>query len=381
MQATFVLLALSSVPDLFGYGARGLGMASTLTATAAGGEAVYYNPANLAFSKHPSFSVGFHWADAYLSIGGESRDAEASPATTISFDVPLPFTGALAERLTLGFGFVLPVGAVLVADIPRPVEPRFVRIDRRADTVSLMGALGVRVLDDLAIGAGFIALAELEGAIDVAPNENGRIGTEVRDQLVADYALTVGASYRMDAWAFGLVFRDESAAEFELPITAELGEQFPLPIPRLDVSGTAQFDPRQLVAAATWRLMESLALSGSIGWEQWSRYENPIVYTAVPPGYPAQPAPNFHDVVTGRIAGELTLGVGEAWLIPRAGIAVSPSPVPADSNSRYLDAIQVVPAAGLGLRYGRFRADGAVQAKILDGGWVLATALELGVAL
>ncbi len=375
-----MLLALASVPDLFGYGARGLATASTLTATASGVEAVYYNPANLAFSKHPSFSVGFQWSGSFMSIDGRGIDAEATPATTIGFEVPLPFKGALAERLTLGFGFVLPVGAVLVADIPRPAEPRFVRLDRRADTVSLMGGLGIRVLDGLAFGAGFIALAELEGAIDVAPNETGRIGTQVRDQLVADYALIAGASYRISGWAFGLVFRDESAAEFALPINAQLGDQFPLPIPELDVSGTAQFDPRQLAAAATWRVLPSLALSFSATWEGWSRYKNPIVYTAVPPGFPEQPAPNFRDIFTSRFGGELTLDFGDISILPRAGFGVSPSPVREDMR-RYLDGIHFIVAGGGGLRAGFFRADIAAQAKILDGGAVLATALELGVEL
>src|SRR5688572_17411991 len=95
---SIALLMTASVPDLFGYGARGVGTASTLTATASAHEAVYYNPANLAFSKHPSFSIGFQWSDFYLSVDGRPQNDPAAPATLIGFDVPLPFRGALEDR-------------------------------------------------------------------------------------------------------------------------------------------------------------------------------------------------------------------------------------------------------------------------------------------
>lgn len=407
MLGSVALLLVASAPDLFGYGARGLATASTLTATAAGGEAVYYNPANLAFSKRASFGVGFQWADFYLRIDGRDEDASAAPATTITFDVPLPFKGTLAERLTLGFGFVLPVGSILTADIPRPGTPRFVRLDHRAETVSLMGALGVRVLDELAIGGGFIALSELEGDIAVAPNESGRIGTQVKDQLVADFAAVLGATYRLDGWAFSVVFRDESTASFELPIRADLGDQFPLPIPDLAISGTAQFDPRQLIGAASGRIFSSWVGSLSIGWENWSRYRNPIVYTAVPEGFPAQPEPGFRDTVTLRVGAEYSLEYDEFSIIPRAGFGISPSPVPEQTGlHNYLDSTRLIFAGGGGLRYGGLRIDAGIQAQYLPdrvetkdasitvpedlagrartvrhSGVVLATAIEVGVEL
>lgn len=359
--------AIASAPDLFGYGARGSAMAGTLTATASGHEAVYYNPAALAFAERASFSLGYQWAGFVLEIDGESIDVDSAPALVIGFDVPLPFRGALADRLTLGFGFVLPQSTILVADIPHPGTPRFVRLETRAQTVTLMGALGVRLFEDLAIGAGFIALSELRGAIDVAPNDARRIGTTVKDELVADYAPVLGVIYRpLEALSLGLVFRGESAADFSLPITAELGDRFPIVIPRLDVSGTAQYDPPELAVAASLGATDELLVSAAIVYEAWSRFENPIVFTAVPSDFPAQPDPNFSDVVTARAGAELNLRLDGWNLLPRAGLAFSPSPVPEQTGfHNYLDNSRIIVAAGTGVRAYSFRIDLALQWHIL----------------
>lgn len=360
-------LARASVPDLLGFGARGAAMAGTLTSTASGHEAVYYNPAALAFSQQPSFFLGFQWADFYLSIDGKSVDVSSAPTTLIGFDIPLALRGPLERRLSLGFGFVLPHHAVLVADIPAPGTPHFVRFENRTQTVSIMGALGVRILDQLALGAGFIALSELRGAIDVAPNDAGRIGAEVRDELVADYALIAGAVLAPSPeWSFGLIFRDESSATFDLPITADLGDDFPIEIPALDISGTAQFDPRQLGVAASWRPTPSVLLALDVVYQQWSRFPTPIAYAAVPANFPPQPSPGFSDVVAIRAGAEGRFRFDDLRVVPRGGVAFEPSPVPEQVGfQNYLDNTRIVAAAGAGLSWRSVFLDLAAQAHFL----------------
>ncbi|MBI4816317.1 MAG: outer membrane protein transport protein [Deltaproteobacteria bacterium] len=346
----------ASVPDLLGFGARGRAMAGTLTATASGHEAVYYNPAGLARATGATFAAGFELTTFSMRLDGKAEEIPDALALDVGFAVPVPFVGVLRDRAVLGFGFVLPTASVLVADVPIPGEPRFVRVGSRAQTVSLMGSLGLRLFDELSVGVGFIALSELRGSIDVAPNETGDIGTTVRDELVADYAPILGALYSFGELSLGLTFRGESSAEFDLPITANLGDRFPLPIPTLDISGTAQYDPLELSFGICWRASDELALAISAEYSAWSAYPAPIAYTAVPEGFEVQPSPGFSDVVAVRAGAEWVTGS----LAFRAGVAVDPSPVPTGSRG-YLDSTQLIGSLGAGARVDVARIDLALS--------------------
>lgn len=386
--------AEASAPDLFGFGARGFAMASTLTATASGSEAVYYNPAGLAFATRSGFSMGFQSANYFLSIDGEDVEASSTPALTIGIVVPLPFQGILANRFVIGFGFVLPQTSVLLTDIPRPQDGRFVRLNARAETVSLMGGMGIRIIDGLSIGAGFIALSELEGAIEVAPNAAGQIGSQVKDQLVADYAAIAGVMWQPARWlSLGFNYRGQSDAQFTLPISASLGDDFPLPIPLLDISGTAQFDPQEFAFAAAGRPTDNLLIAFAAVLERWSLYENPIVFTAVPDGHPPQPPPSFSDVFAFRLGAELDLKFGPWRLLPRAGVALQPSPTPAqDAFHNYYANARVITAAGASIQRWGLHLDAGAQwhallgrtsgaSQLKHGGSVIAYSFELGVEL
>jgi long-chain fatty acid transport protein len=342
--------AHASMLDLVGYGARGMALTGAVAADARGHESVYYNPAGLAWSDRRAFTVGYQHLSLDLSLNGDALSLDSAPATVLGFEVPLPFRGALANRLALGAGFVIPVGSVLLADVPVPGEASYLLLEDRAQTVSLQLALGVRLSETLAVGAGFIALAQLGGAIVVAPNETGRIGSTVNDELLADYAPTLGVRWTpAPGTSLGATFRGESMATFSLPLDADLGEGFPIPVPRLDISGVAQYDPRQVVFEVAGHPFEPLPLrlGGGVTWKQWSRYPGAIAFTAVPDGYPAQPKPEFRDTAVWRIGAELVPGE----VIPRVGFAYEPTPVPAQRGlHNALDNDRMIFGLGLGWR-------------------------------
>jgi long-subunit fatty acid transport protein len=363
--------ASASPVDLFGYGARGGAMAGAIISSAADHEAVYYNPAALAFAERPTFAIGFQRADFFLELEGEESPGLGAPALFFGFGVPLPFGGFLKKRLTLGLGFVLPQTSILIAAVPAPSQPSFLLVENRAQTVSLQGGLGLRVTDWLSVGVGFLALAELIGDISVAPNDEGRLGSRVRDQVIADYSPVFGVLAKPTDWmAVGATYHGESSAAFELPITAELGSGFSIPIPRLDLVGTAQYDPRQVSAEASFVPSAGVRVAVGATWKQWSAFQNPIVYTAVPENLPTelcpqkvagaeegqvgcvQPAPEFTDTIVPRLGAEWVIEVGAWEVIPRAGLAWEPSPVPEqDADQNYLDNDRLIVAAGLGVRY------------------------------
>lgn len=369
--ATLVALSLvagearASGVDLFGLGARGGALAGTVAAAPdVGYAAVYYNPAALAFESAPSFALGFASAHFDLQINGAARDVSSAPALVIGLSVPLPFGGWLARRIAVGLGFVLPTTSLLTADIPRPADERFVVVENRSQTVSIQGGVGVRITDWLSLGAGALALAELFGAIDVAPNVTGRIGADVRDEVVADYAFFAGVLVRpLDELTVSVAYRDRSTASFELPISVSLGEDFTIPIPTLDIAGTAQFDPRQVAVDVGAHLPHEVFLGAGVTWKQWSEFINPIVYTAVPEDFPEQPPPRFEDIVVVRLGAEWRAALPHDFtLTPRAGFTWEPSPVPEQRGlHNYLDSDRFISAVGLGARWGGFALETAFQ--------------------
>jgi long-chain fatty acid transport protein len=372
LVATASRVAASPV-DLFGFGARGQGMSGAVQATAAGFESVYYNPAGLAFDLRPSFALGYQYGVLDLEVDGAPFPALDTPALNIGFGVPIPFGGALARRVSLGLGFTIPQTSILIADIERPGDPTFVLVENRAQTVSVQGALGIRLADGLALGIGALALAELAGDIRVAPNAAGRLGSKVRDELVADYALVAGLLVRPlgfdgcadndERLAVALTWRSESRATFSLPLNADLGEDFPIPIPEIDISGTAQFDPAEASIEVAGRPWPWLLLAAGLTWEGWSTFPQPIAYSAVPEGTLPLPSPAFEDTWAMRVGVEAELRLGDdVRLLPRLGFALEPSPVPEQTGfHNHLDSDRTISALGLGLRIGALRVDLAGQ--------------------
>jgi long-subunit fatty acid transport protein len=312
-------------------------------------------------------AFGYQYADLFLEVNGHDARSLSAPSALIGFAIPLPLGGFLARRLAIANGFVIPQRSVLLADLPRPSTPQFAVVGNRAQTVSLQGSIALRVVDEFSVGAGFLALAKLAGDVAVAPNEAGRIGSKVGDELLADYAPVFGALLKPGGdVAVGFVYHGESRATFSLPITADLGPKFPLPVPTLDITGTAQYDPAQATLEVSGRPPlgddRPLLIAAGVTRKDWSEFPVPVVFTAVPEDYPAQPAPHFHDTWVWRAGAELTLDAGPLTVQPRAGYAFEGTPVPEQHGyHNFLDSDRHIVAAGVGLRYGPLNLDLAGQ--------------------
>ena len=98
--------AWASPVDLFGFGMRGISMGGAIASSSTGHEAIYYNPAGLAWAEHPTFSLGYQYASFGLNIRDEPLDVQAAPALSIGFSMPLPLGGTMRNKLALGLGFV-----------------------------------------------------------------------------------------------------------------------------------------------------------------------------------------------------------------------------------------------------------------------------------
>ncbi len=359
--------ALASALELFGYGARGLALVGASATTARGHAGVYYNPAALALEKRPSFGIAYQAAAFDLERNGGEVSVRDAPALTLGLCVPVPLKGFLADRLAAGLGFVIPQSSLLIADLPRPGEPSFAVLESRAHTLSLQGAIGFRPTPWLSVGGGVLALATVRGLVDIAPNELGRVGSAVANEVVTDYAPLLGLLVRpFERLSLAVVYHGESRADFDFPVEADLGETFPLPVPALDISGTAQFDPAQLWVEISGRPIDSVLVAAGMSWSRWSRFANPISYTAVPDGFPTQPEPHFDDTTTWRAGVEGRFELLSVEIEPRAGAAWIPTPAPDQEGLHsYLDNDRVQLGAGLGLRRGPLRLDLAAQLHLL----------------
>ncbi len=340
-----------SAPDLFGFGASAVSQVGAVATAPDGYAAVYHNPGALGRGNVPTLSLGYSVGHPDLSIGEVQADATRISALTIGFELPLPLGGWLEERLALGGGFYIPTNTVLYARLPPPGTPHFPVLSHRAQTVTLQAAASIYFAPWLSVGTGFIALSSLDGQIDVAPNAQGRIGAQARDQLVASYAPIVGIlSALTTSLDLAVVYRGSSSARFNLPITADLGDGFPVPVPDLWIKGVAQYDPAQWELEMSY-VTDRLRVSVNLSRNSWSEYPKPLVYAARPDDIAPLPSPNFQD--TWEPAVGIRLDATPTWRL-MGGYRYVPTPVAQTMNAyRHLGANRHVSGVGV-----RWKADG-----------------------
>lgn len=353
----------ASTVDLFGYGARGIALGGATATQARGHAAVYYNPAALTLAQTPSFAVGYQFANFSLEINESSHAVQDSPALVFGFGLPLPFGGSLRDRFSLGIGFVLPQGAILLARTPPPAHPSFPLLETRAQTLSAQLGLGVQIFDQFSIGVGAILLATLEGAIDAGPGPTGAVSAKVQDSLVAHFAPILGLLFTpTNQWSLAATWRGESLAEYSIPVTAELGSSIEIPIPTLQIEGVAQYDPQRASLEVSYTGFEHVLVAVGATLRMWSHFENPIEYPASPVDYPEQEAPAFHDTVTARIGVEYRVDWADWQFEPRVGYQFEPSPAPEQSGfHNYLSNHRHVFSVGFGVKHGDLTLDMAGQ--------------------
>jgi long-chain fatty acid transport protein len=339
--------ALASSEDIFGFGVRSMAMGASGAAVGQGYEAVYGNPALLALARDRELTLGFVGAHFDLQAG-DRISYEGLRGSIIGATLPVPFGGALKDRIAIGLGFFAPFELIVRGRILFPETPQFLIADR-TQTVAVQAGIGVDVGGGFRVGGGFAALAALTGSVLVATDASGRVGTVVEDTLVASYGPIVGASYDIgDAYRVGLTFRGELVGRFNVVITVQdLGG---IVVPPLNISGVAQYDPWQFAlefarAKGPWKL------AAGATWKHWSAYPGPAEATVRCPdtdpatGMPFEGScgalvpepPGYSDTVVPRVGVERTLDLGpgvRAHL--RGGYFFEPSPAPEQKGAANL---------------------------------------------
>jgi long-chain fatty acid transport protein len=339
--------ARASEPELFGMGARGGAMAGTGVADAEGYEATYTNPAGLVGPTRRRLTLGYVHAGYGLSLDGTHHPVDATDGLLLGAALPLPFGGALRDRVGLGLGFYFPFGVINRARAPYPDQPRLALLDTRTQVVSVLVAGAARVHARVTVGVGVLALAALVGNIAITPDAGGRVVTVSEEQLTASYTPIVGVRVQAAPWArVGAVFRGESKSTYDITVTNNLGSLIPLTLPTLRIAGTAQFDPLQIAVETALRLRRWLTIDVGVTWKHWSAFDLPTQNATL--GAPPQPSPGFHDTAVPRLAGEATARWTHWRLHGRAGYFFEWSPA---RGPVLLDADRHVLTAGVGVEW------------------------------
>jgi long-chain fatty acid transport protein len=343
-------------------------MAMSGPATAEGYEATFGGPALLAETRDKTFTLGTVVARFSLSTetpsGRVGLPNDDMKQVYIGAALPLPFGGALKDRVTFGVGFFDPVQFLVRGKILYPERFQYPILAPRTQSLALTLGLGMRIGDRVFVGVGYEALAAVIGEIDITLDSTGHVGARSDDQVVATYAPIASVAVDVSEHVrVGLTFRGELNGRFQITIKAQdLG----ISIPDLNVAGLAQYDPAQLHAEVRWTSDARAIGKAPIphvanGWtvalgaiaRRWSKYPGGPEKTVLAnddSDYGPPPV-NAHDTIAPRIAAErafpITQHVGARL---RAGYAYEPSPLPEQTGvSNYFDNDRHVFTAGVGL--------------------------------
>jgi long-chain fatty acid transport protein len=283
-----------------------------------------------------------------FDLHGVDRTVEAARGVVIGGALPIPFGGALRDRVGLGLGFYVPTNVLNRARAPRPGTPFYALLENRSQVIGLQVGVGVRISRRWSVGAGFLALAALRGRIEISADNAGRFTTISEQQLISHFAPIFGARFNARRWTFGATLRFASRSSYDILVANDLDDYLPLTLPELNITGVAQYDPLTLALEAAWRPRRGLLVTGGLAYQHWSDFplptENPVV------GMPPQEPPGFHDTVVPRIGVEWLSGYSALTVALRAGYFFVASPAPEMKGQQtLLDNHRHAVSVGLGL--------------------------------
>lgn len=342
--------------EVFGTDARFKAMAGAATALADGPAAAYFNPARLTERPGTQFSLGFDLVTSHLY--SDPVPVQEVTNQTLSM-ICIGLTGEIwPERAFVGVLLSLPVGPLMVMDRSSlDSAPTFPLYGDRLQVLSVLVALGVRVLDSLSLGLGTSLLAgsQLDLALGVPALSDRTAEMDFTYKLSPVAALVAGVSWK--PWRtlhLGLTYR---AALFH-KLQGTLDTALDLVGVQADIlvgfEGVMWYTPHQLAFGVSYRFWDRLDLSADLTWYQWSGYPGPYVHLTilnsataallkVPERYEAE----YSDIVVPRIGVAYQIG---SRFVARAGYAFWPTPAPLpQGTANAVDASKHLLATGGGV--------------------------------
>lgn len=360
--------------DVYGFGARAMGMANAYTALAADPSASYYNPAGLAMTDRVQIDAGYLLTSPTLRMNGIDQEVDSSSGLMAGILIP----GDVGPvRLAFGMAVFLPDARVSRVRALPQFQPRFVMLDNRPQRLFISANAAIMPYPGLSVGGGVTFVTDTHGGVKI----DGALYPEAERAVLAtavdvDFR-TVRYPEAGVTWApipalrIGAVYRGE--VKVELDISASISGEIRELLGAKPVSGTFDvtsfntnlFSPQQVFFGLGWEVTPGTLLALDFGWLDWSAFPSDtatvtidfaleVIDTAglVPPSV-APVDPEFSDIFTIRVGAEQTL---EAlpWLdvALRAGYAFEPTPVPDQpGETNYVDTDKHLFTIGAGLGF------------------------------
>jgi len=346
--------------DQFGLGGAAGGTAGAVTATATGAAAAHHQPGGVARAAHPEVVAG--WSAGWMGLELDGRDAgvEAVHGTTLALAVPI----AVGPELRLGAGLALYLPDQYLARIRlAPItEPRFVLLDNDARVV-VEPVAALAYADKLGVGVGASLLADARSnriAFDVGVVAGAKVGAADLDvELPPRVAPLVGLWLKPHPRVrAGVTYRGQLSLDLALDILANVEVAGVVTGDALvALRASDYFTPARLTGAIAIDVTADATLAAEVAWVRWSAFPPPpaldvlVALDITPPLVSTEaPPPDFTDVVTARLGGELWRRGARVDVAARAGVAYLPSPVPPQLGlTSYADGDRLQLAAGAGV--------------------------------
>ncbi len=292
LAAAALFIAGSAVADPFslhGFGPRSAGMAGAQTAAGDDYASTFYNPSLLGGAKRTSIGLYFN----YLTMLSDVRTQNTSRALdcvyckapdTAGFGLGAQFAfgGKAKERVGLGVGVYFPTSHMVRLFVPDPKRPYWYHHNSNATRLAMYASLGVKIIDQISIGAGAQVFADLiakhtDVAVDLFSKEVK--GRELDAGLFTRIAPVIGLSVApIKQLRFGVTYRGEMKLIFEIPASVDLDGIGAL---GFVVKGIAHYSPHTIQFGAAYDIDEKFTLALDGEWGLWSLAPNPYMAVVI----------------------------------------------------------------------------------------------------
>jgi long-chain fatty acid transport protein len=375
--AVVVLLAApaarANTMETFGFGPRGTSMAGALTANAADYTAVFYNPAMLVLRKEVNFGFAFAWFRTTSTVEPIDRAKEldctyCQPPDAVGYSVGLlfPLGGKVQNRVAFGLGVYLPSQRLLRVQASDTKRPFWYLYNNSPERIVIYMGGGVRITDNLTVGFGVQALADLVGqgaSMKVDLFSKQVEFREIDSHLSTRMGPVAGIYFTpVEGFRLGLAYRHEMALLLQIPAKVDLEG---IGVLAFTVQGITHFSPHTVVLGTSWDVTPELTLSADLQWANWSAAPSPYVSLNIDLSgdtlkalgldealdiAPPEQKPGFSDTLGGKVG--LEYRVSERFAA-RAGAFYRPTPVPKQNvaGTNILDASAIGVAGGIGFSF------------------------------
>jgi long-chain fatty acid transport protein len=331
ISVSFLLLTSLTVPTFAGglyineFGTPSMGVANAgAQAVASDASTAFHNPAGMTriAGKELMLSIGALYStvkfdsDSSTPIPGSNGGDAGSPAPILGQF----YVHSLTERLKFGVNLISMTGAVL--DYNDNWAGRYLNTEVTLLSITLNPTLAYRITDWLSIGGGpQIMYADFDFKLK-APPPTGIGEVEIDgDDITFGYDLGVMVEIS-NRTRFGVVYQSEIEPKFSGDVELRSGAV------NADAGTDTTITLAQFVRASMYHeISDQWALLGTIGWEDWSAFDNVNISTGRGSGNIPR---DWHD--TYKFAAGVHYRPGDKWLL-QLGFAYDTSPVDSDDRT------------------------------------------------